>query len=125
MESPVQSSHLRVRYCLRSIFSPLLLAGCMAQLSGSLPAACLILLTGIFVAVLIVVRPYLEITDGEAFQIGLLTGGRRPVEDLEDLLSVKGLRWFLRRTDLEQALRFQSGTVSQRVGSVGGSALGA
>jgi len=118
MEFLPSSSPVRVRYCLRSIFSPMLLTGCMAELSGSLPAAGIILLVGILLTLLIIVRPYMEITDGDARYVELLTGRRMPVEDLGGVLSSKVLRWFLRRSDMDRVRQLHAGTVSRRAVSL-------
>lgn len=113
MASLPPSSPIRVRYCLRSICSPLLLAGCVAQLSGSLPAAGVILLVGVVLTVLIIVRPYMEVTDGDARYVGLLTGRRMPVEDLGGILSSKVLRWFLRKGDMDKVRRLRAVVASE------------
>lgn len=108
MESPAPSSTLRVRYGLRSTFSPLLLSGSLAELSGLWAVAGIMLFLGVILTGLIAVRPYLEMINGEAHYVGLITGRRWLVSDIDALLSVKSLRWFVRGTDMEQ-LRVASG----------------
>ncbi|MBX3739738.1 MAG: hypothetical protein KF712_02005 [Akkermansiaceae bacterium] len=108
---------------MRSIFSPLLLTGCLAQLSGSVPAAGVILLAGVVLTVLIIVRPYMEVTDGDARLVGLLTGRRMPVEDLGDILSSKTLRWFVRKSDMERVRCFHAGMASKQAAPMDGGTL--
>ncbi|WAC17762.1 hypothetical protein OVA24_10960 [Luteolibacter sp. SL250] len=115
MASLPPSSPVRVRYCLRSICSPLLLTGCIAQLSGSLPAAGIILILGLILTFLIIVRPYMEVTDGDARYVGLLTGRRMAVEDLGWVLSSKTLRWFVRRGDMDKVRQLLAGAAPKRV----------
>jgi hypothetical protein len=105
----MQSSPVRVRYCLRSIFSPLLLTGCLAEFSGSLPAASCLIAMGIVISFIILFRPFIEVDDGNAKYVGLLTGRRMPVEDVGVVISSRFLRWFVRRGDMEKLQQFFNG----------------
>lgn len=92
-------------------------------MSGSVPAAGVILLAGVVLTVLIIVRPYMEVADGDARLVGLLTGRRMPVEDLGDILSSKTLRWFVRKSDMEHVRRLHAGKASKRTAPMDGGTL--
>jgi len=127
MESPAKPSLVKVRYGLRGTLSPLLLALCLGELTGSIPAACIIFVLGILLSALILLRPYMVVRNGGAFHVCLVTGRKWPIPNLDAVLSLKCLHWFVRKSDLEKVRHLcSSGELRRRMTSAGdGGALSA
>lgn len=117
MTIATRPSPFKVRYRLRSVFSPLLLAACVAELSGLGLLAGVVYLPCVFLSILIAIRPYLEVINAELFHVGLFTGKRQLVLDPEAFLLTKGLGWIVKKKDRDKLKGFWAGTAAGRTGA--------